>query len=337
MDQPNRTGRIIGAALIAGAGALGGAVLYGFAVGPGVEPAEPPGATRTAMALVPGAVPRLQPGRGEGVPPETRQGGGGLADVDTMIARLAERLARQPDDLDGWKMLGWSSLNTGDLAGAVSAYAHAVELAPKDDELLSLYGEAVTRANGGLVDDRALAIFVDSLKLNPRNPRAGFFKGLALDQSGDTEAALAVWLDVLDASPEGADWVPGLIARIKERAEAVGHDLSGYPRLAAAPATAGVGEAATLSLPTADEIRAARQMSGEDRQAMIEGMVAGLAARLAESPDDPEGWTRLIRSYVVLGRREAALEGLATARETFAGRAETLAAINRTASELGLD
>ncbi len=50
-----------------------------------------------------------------------------------------------------------------------------------------------------------------------------------------------------------------------------------------------------------------------ERQAMIEGMVEGLAARLREQPDDLEGWLRLARSYRVLERPEKELEALAEA------------------------
>ena len=42
--------------------------------------------------------------------------------------------------------------------------------------------------------------------------------------------------------------------------------------------------------------------------AMIEGMVASLAKRLESEPDDVDGWLRLIRSYVVLGRAEDAAD-----------------------------
>ena len=39
---------------------------------------------------------------------------------------------------------------------------------------------------------------------------------------------------------------------------------------------------------------------------MIAGMVAGLAARLEESPDDPDGWIMLVRSYATMGDQDRA-------------------------------
>jgi cytochrome c-type biogenesis protein CcmH len=63
----------------------------------------------------------------------------------------------------------------------------------------------------------------------------------------------------------------------------------------------------------------------------IEGMVAGLAARLAAQPDDAEGWVRLVRSYAVLGdaaKRDAAL---ARARSLFAGKPEILSQLDAAA------
>ena len=51
----------------------------------------------------------------------------------------------------------------------------------------------------------------------------------------------------------------------------------------------------------------------------IRAMVDGLAARLAEQPDDIDGWMMLIRAYVVLGETENALNSLNTARAFFAG------------------
>lgn len=79
--------------------------------------------------------------------------------------------------------------------------------------------------------------------------------------------------------------------------------------------TAGAAEA-TPPGPTQEDVAAAQEMAPEDRQAMIEGMVAQLAERLeTETPDDVEGWMRLARSYDVLGRQEDAVASLVSAAE----------------------
>jgi cytochrome c-type biogenesis protein CcmH len=77
-------------------------------------------------------------------------------------------------------------------------------------------------------------------------------------------------------------------------------------------------------------------MSPADRSAMIAGMVDSLAARLKTQPDDVEGWARLIRSYMVLGRDADAGTALANARAALAGDATKLALIDATAQQLGL-
>ncbi|MEE8145890.1 MAG: tetratricopeptide repeat protein, partial [Kiloniellales bacterium] len=55
-------------------------------------------------------------------------------------------------------------------------------------------------------------------------------------------------------------------------------------------------------------LQAAADMTPEEQQAMIRSMVAGLAARLEESPEDLEGWRMLARSYGVLGERAKAAD-----------------------------
>ncbi len=67
--------------------------------------------------------------------------------------------------------------------------------------------------------------------------------------------------------------------------------------------------------PSGADIAAASEMSAEDRNSMIAGMVDGLAKRLAASPRDEEGWLKLMKSRMVLGQKEAASESLALAQQ----------------------
>lgn len=84
----------------------------------------------------------------------------------------------------------------------------------------------------------------------------------------------------------------------------------------------------------------AADMSPDDREQMIAGMVQGLAERLEENPDDLEGWTMLARSYGVLKEYQQSADAYAKAialspddRELHMGRVQALVAANAARGE----
>jgi cytochrome c-type biogenesis protein CcmH/NrfG len=80
-------------------------------------------------------------------PASTAAAGKLLPDVTTMIERLAARLETAPEDIKGWRMLGWSYFHTGRYEQAATAYARAVELDPNSAELKLAYKEAKAKAS----------------------------------------------------------------------------------------------------------------------------------------------------------------------------------------------
>jgi len=70
-----------------------------------------------------------------------------LPDVNTMIDRLAARLANAPGDVEGWRMLGWSYVQTARYTEAAAAYRKAVALNPNSAELKLSYEQARARAD----------------------------------------------------------------------------------------------------------------------------------------------------------------------------------------------
>jgi cytochrome c-type biogenesis protein CcmH len=77
-------------------------------------------------------------------------------------------------------------------------------------------------------------------------------------------------------------------------------------------------------------------MDTAERQAMVEQMVQGLAARLDRDGNDLPGWLKLVRAYTVLDRRDDATKALQRARSQFSGNTQALQQLDALAIELGL-
>lgn len=256
-----------------------------------------------------------------------------IAAVENIVERLKTKLAEEPGNAEGWRMLGWSYFNIGRYRESSDAYAKAVELQPENADYQSAYGEALVMAASGFVTPAALGAFDAALSLGTDDPRAHFFKGLALDQAGDPASAISAWIDLANAAPPDADWLDGLIQRIRARAAETGVDIAG--RLNESGSLSRQGPAAAPS-PSQEQIEAAQSMPADQQQAMIAGMVERLADRLRENPDDPEGWVRLIKSRMVMGAKEAAVSDLKSALAAFADKPEIRAQIEAEAEALGV-
>jgi tetratricopeptide (TPR) repeat protein len=90
-----------------------------------------------------------------------------------------------------------------------------------------------------------------------------------------------------------------------------------------------------------DRLQVAKNISSEampprEQDAAIRSMVDGLADRLENSPRDAEGWTRLMRSRVVLGEREVAATAFRKALEVFKDDPAASGKITDAAIKLGL-
>jgi cytochrome c-type biogenesis protein CcmH len=88
--------------------------------------------------------------------------------------------------------------------------------------------------------------------------------------------------------------------------------------------------------PRAEPITKSEAMPLPERDPAIRAMVDGLATRLESSPRDVEGWTRLMRSRIVLGQREVAATAFRKALEVFKDDQAAAGKITAAAIELGL-
>jgi cytochrome c-type biogenesis protein CcmH len=141
-----------------------------------------------------------------------------LRNVETMVAKLADRLSKHPNDPMGWRALGWAYLQLGRTNEGVAALKRAVALDAENGALRSLYGEALVRQANGKVTDEALAAFDEALKRDAKDPRARFYKGMALAQAGKDREALEIWVSIIRDGPADAEWLPAIRAQAQELA-----------------------------------------------------------------------------------------------------------------------
>jgi cytochrome c-type biogenesis protein CcmH len=242
--------------------------------------------------------------------------------VDAMIARVEERLRAAPDDGNGWDVIAPIYLRTERYGQAAEAYANANRLLGETPKRLAGFAQAEILANNGVVNRNAKLATERLLAAEPGRVDARMWMALAREQDGQFDAALADYRGLLNA-PELS---PAMKSAIEVRISAV-EKLARGETVPAPAGGLGPGSAPETAGPAVPA----------DQQAMIEGMVARLAARLRDNGDDPAGWVQLMRSYMVLARKSDAVQALADARKALATNEVALKQVNAAAMELGVE
>lgn len=279
--------------------AVGGAGYYASMIQPG------PGASQTA---------KISGGADSAVPVP------GVGDVDGKIADLAARMQQNPNDAEGWRMLGWSYFNTQRYGEAAGAYARAAALQPENNDFQSSYAEAMVQASGGHVTPDSRKIFESVLLRDSKDLRSRFYIALAHEQAGDLDMALDLWTALAADAPVGAGWVPDVnsrIAGLQARTNGKVPDNSASAQVSAPENPLG--------------------LAGKDHQSATAEMIAKLAVRLEASPLDRDGWVMMIRSRSVTGDIAGAREALAKARAIFASDRATVKQIEAVSNSLGVE
>jgi cytochrome c-type biogenesis protein CcmH len=210
--------------------------------------------------------------------------------VEDMVQRLAAKMRDNPDDVEGWKMLGRSYAVLGRFADAVDAYAKAALRAPRDAALLADFADALAMANGQSLQGEPERLVMRALEIDPQNLKALALAGTAAFHRNDFKRAADYWermLPLVEADSEDARQIKDNVAEARTRAgipTARADVQTAKPRAPSAKSTPSSKRAAAASHPG---VRGTVRVSENLRSKLSPGDTVFVYARADGGPPMP--------------------------------------------------
>lgn len=178
--------------------------------------------------------------------------------LEVLVQRLADKLAEDPSNLEGWVMLARTYFATDQPAKALEAMERAYALAPKEPNVVIAYAEAVAANQANKLDGRPADLIRSALELDPANPSARWLSGMLAYQEERFTDAADTWQSIL-AEMDPADSESAQIRQMVE--EARGRAAGGSPEnqiaeaapVAAAETPAAVADGQVVAPPPVTE------------------------------------------------------------------------------------
>lgn len=213
------------------------------------------------------------------------EGPEGHPEFTSVLENLIARLNDNPDDIEGWVMLGRTYTIMGRFDEATETYAKLVELVPDNPQILSDYADVLAMSNDGVLAGEPAALVQQALSIDPEYPKALALAGTVEFEQGKYDQAAAYWERLLAVIPSDS-----------KLAESVRDSIAEAKSLASNGQIAPVSEQAPASEPDASQDQMIIADSGTDdsgkttdvaEDASISGTVTlsgAIAAKAA--PDD---------------------------------------------------
>ena len=239
--------------------------------------------------------------------PDVTSGTATSPEMDEVIESLAARLEENPDDVNGWTMLGRSYLALGDYQGAIDAFEQVndIEGGQNPQTLVSL-GEARLGASQGAIVGEISALFESALAMDPNNPQALFYGGIGAFNRNELPLAADRWERLLSLNPPAE--IQGILRqRIAEWRGEPAPEIEAPPP-APAPQPAPVEEAPAGTVVSVDLLVSDTAISAIGRNAVV-----FIIARDPAAPVPPIAVARRqlaeLPAVVHLGDRESMVPG----------------------------
>jgi cytochrome c-type biogenesis protein CcmH len=161
--------------------------------------------------------------------------GGETPSIEELLDRLKNHLRENPDDAQGWFMLGRSYLTMQNFPQAVGALERSLELMPDESAIMLALADALAMTQNGNMQGRPGQLVERVLLQAPNEPTALWLAGLAAEQDGRARQAQEYWtrlLPLIEQDAASAQQVRGLLATLEQENPELAASASAAPSMA---------------------------------------------------------------------------------------------------------
>lgn len=214
-----------------------------------------------AFLLIGGALGYMALGNPMAINPPVQDGHAtGDAEIQRMVADMAAKLEKEPENYSGWAMLGRSYKFLNRHAEAARAYARTGPMLDTSAELLVDYADSLAAAKQGFTPE-VLALIDKALKLEPTNLQGLWLRGTSFYEKAQYDKAIVDWELLLKGLPPDSEEAKVIKANIAESRALMGK--AGKPAASGTEKAAPSAPASAANLSITGRVEVAGSVAGK--------------------------------------------------------------------------
>ena len=162
-----------------------------------------------------------------GAPPAAPAQSGGSGDLTIMVKRLAEKMACDPKNGDGWLLLARTYGELQQPREAAEAYAKAAALLPADASILADWAAVVVTSHDNRWDEQSRGILKRALTTDPKHLKSLALAGAEAFARDDKRGAIEYWEQLKKLAPADSQDAKLADANLAEARSRVGGKAAG--------------------------------------------------------------------------------------------------------------
>jgi cytochrome c-type biogenesis protein CcmH len=176
--------------------------------------------------------------------------------MSDVLELLQKRLLENPDDAEGWYVLGRTLMAQQKYDQAIPAFQKTLDLVGEEAGVLFSMADAMATVNGGSMQGEPEQLVKRGLAVAPMDPTGLWLNGLAAEQRQDYKVAYASWtrlLPLIQSDPASSAEVNRLINTLEQRDPQLASSAPASPTQPLASVS--VGRVVSLSVNLSDQLR----------------------------------------------------------------------------------